>query len=221
VLLLRPFPFFPFFYKGRRVLIATGLCVLFVVPTIWSAIPVFEDRNDAFPYAGPTVKIVPLEVEFLQVEQEIVPDKALISYLLKHQGKERYLAAISDAPMAAPLILSTGKAVMALGGYTGADAIIHMAQLKQFIASGVVRYFVFPQTIREANIPPAFREYQMNYQVLLKEAGLGSGETDAITIWVRTHCALVPQSVWHPPSSTNGRTAPPKDVTLLDVFDCA
>ena len=206
LLLLRPLG------RGRSVLLTSGLCVLLVGPTIWSAIPVFEDRSVAFPYAGPDVPGSPLENEVTQSDQEMMPDSMLISYLLKHQGKARYLVATTAASQSAPIILETGKPVMTLGGYSGGDQILSLAQLKQFIATGTIRYFVFTQTMQEADIGTSLKEYQKNYIALIRLSGIGTIET--LTDWVRFHCSSVPQSAWHPSSVTNDRT-------LLDVFDCA
>jgi len=52
----------------------------------------------------------------------------LISYLEAHQGSARYLFATTNANSAAPYILATGKAVMALGGFQGSDPILTLGQ---------------------------------------------------------------------------------------------
>ncbi len=199
--------------KMRALLLAIGLCVLFVIPTIWSVIPVFEDRSVDFPYAGPPVAMSSLEVAVSQSDEEMVPDAHLLAYLLKQQAKTPYLMATSDASIAAPTILQTGKAVMTLGGYAGGDHILSVAQLRRVIANDAVRYFVFAQTIQEAHVSTELKEYQRNYSALVDTAGIGN--IDSLISWVRTHCAMVPQDEWHPPSPAS------KAPTLLDVFDCA
>ena len=105
----------------------------------------------------------------------------LISYLEAHQGSARYLFATTNANSAAPYILATGKAVMALGGFQGSDPILTLSQLQSLIASGQVRYF------------------------LLEGAGLGGGArggsaNGALTAWVANTCASVSASA----SGVNG-----------------
>jgi hypothetical protein len=182
---------------------------MLVVPTVWAAIPVLTDRNDPFPYAGPAVVASSLEAAVLQSDQEMVPDNALMSYLLKNQGKTRYLAATVSSAQAAPMILGTGKAVMALGGYAGGDQILSLGQLKALVATGAIRYFVFPQTLQEAHISSTLKEYQTNYQSLIDTTGLGN--VNPLIEWVRMHCDEVPTRMWHPSNT----------VTLLDVYDCS
>ena len=43
---------------------------------------------------------------------------------------------------AAPYIIETGKAVMALGGFSGSDQILSVNQLQTLIRDGQVHYFV-------------------------------------------------------------------------------
>ncbi|HEX9039040.1 MAG TPA: glycosyltransferase family 39 protein [Ktedonobacterales bacterium] len=69
-------------------------------------------------------------------------NSALIAYLEAHQGSAKYLVATMSANQAAPIILATGKAVMALGGFGGSDPILTVAQLAKLIDSGQVRYFL-------------------------------------------------------------------------------
>jgi hypothetical protein len=51
-------------------------------------------------------------------------------------------AATVGAQGAAGLELSSGTAVMALGGFTGSDAAPTLAQFQQWVAQGKVHYFV-------------------------------------------------------------------------------
>ena len=100
-------------------------------------------------------------------------NSALVSYLEAHQGAATYLVATMSANQAAPLILATGKAVMALGGFTGSDPILTVAQLQRLIQSGQVRYF------------------------LLGGGGFGGpggSSNSALTAWVQANCTAVSSS---------------------------
>ena len=69
-------------------------------------------------------------------------DQQLLSYLEKHQGTTRFLLAVNSSMQADPHIIRTGKAVMALGGFTGSDKILTRTQLQQLVKNGTVRYFL-------------------------------------------------------------------------------
>jgi 4-amino-4-deoxy-L-arabinose transferase-like glycosyltransferase len=67
-------------------------------------------------------------------------DTALTAYLVAHQGSAKYLVAVSGAQSAAPIILATGKPVVAMGGFGGSDNAPTLAQFEQLVSSGQLRY---------------------------------------------------------------------------------
>ncbi len=67
---------------------------------------------------------------------------ALIRYLEAHQGSARYLVATASSNEASSIIITTGKAVMALGGFSGNDSILTTSQLAKLVAGGSVHYFL-------------------------------------------------------------------------------
>jgi len=69
-------------------------------------------------------------------------DPLTLEYLLKNQGNTKFLVATTNANSAAPIILATGKPVMALGGFTGSDPILSVADLQRLIGNGTVRFFL-------------------------------------------------------------------------------
>jgi len=64
----------------------------------------------------------------------------LIAFLIEHRGSEKFIVAVENALIAAPLIISTGEPVMTLGGYLGTDPILTPEKLRELVARGVVRY---------------------------------------------------------------------------------
>ena len=66
----------------------------------------------------------------------------MLSYLEKNQGSTKYLVAVTSSQTADPIIISTGKPVMALGGFSGNDDILTVSQLAQLVKNGTVRYFL-------------------------------------------------------------------------------
>ena len=65
---------------------------------------------------------------------------ALVTLLKSTTG--RWAAATIGAQNAASLQLSSGKAIMAIGGFTGSDPSITLAQFKQYVTDGKIRYFI-------------------------------------------------------------------------------
>jgi 4-amino-4-deoxy-L-arabinose transferase-like glycosyltransferase len=54
----------------------------------------------------------------------------------------KWAAATSSSMTAAPLELATGKAVMSIGGFSGSDNAITLAQFKTLVAKGEIHYFI-------------------------------------------------------------------------------
>jgi 4-amino-4-deoxy-L-arabinose transferase-like glycosyltransferase len=66
--------------------------------------------------------------------------KALVKYLEAHQGNATYLAAAVGSNMAGSIALSSGRNVIAMGGFMGSDPTPSLAQLKHLIATGQLHY---------------------------------------------------------------------------------
>jgi 4-amino-4-deoxy-L-arabinose transferase-like glycosyltransferase len=67
-------------------------------------------------------------------------NSTLISYLEHNQGSATWLVAVSSSMEAAPIELSTGKPVIAMGGFSGGDPAMTVAKLQSLVASGQLRY---------------------------------------------------------------------------------
>jgi 4-amino-4-deoxy-L-arabinose transferase-like glycosyltransferase len=67
-------------------------------------------------------------------------DEGLIRYLEQHQGSATYLVAVSGSQTAAPFILESGKAVIAMGGFTGSDPAPTLSEFEHLVATGKVHY---------------------------------------------------------------------------------
>ena len=68
-------------------------------------------------------------------------NEKLISYLEKNNTGEEFLFGTTDATTASPYIIKTGKAVMALGGFSGSDNILTLNEFKQLVKDGKIKYF--------------------------------------------------------------------------------
>ncbi len=64
----------------------------------------------------------------------------LISYLEKHQDGAKWLLAVSNSQGAGQMILSTGKPVISMFGFTGQDKAMTLARLKELVKKGELHY---------------------------------------------------------------------------------
>ncbi len=67
-------------------------------------------------------------------------NEALVRYLENHQGSATYLVAVSGSQAAAPFILESGKAVIAMGGFGGSDPAPTLSEFTHLVATGKVHY---------------------------------------------------------------------------------
>lgn len=121
--------------KNKRVWPVAALIIVMLAPTWWSLTPTLAGASDGIPSAGPSLLSAGGGMGDSQT------DPALLKYLTKHQGNAEYLFATDDSSTAAPYIISTGKAVMAMGGFNGTDKAITLAQFKKLVKEGKVKYY--------------------------------------------------------------------------------
>ncbi len=67
---------------------------------------------------------------------------ALRSLLVRGSSRYTWVAATSSAQTAASLELSTGKSVMAIGGFSGRDPSTTLGRFEQLVAQGKIHYYV-------------------------------------------------------------------------------
>ena len=144
-----------------------------------------------------------------------VADQRLIAFLMANARNERYLLATPTAVAAAPIIIQTGRAVMAMGGFTGADPILTPASLPRMVDDGQVRFVML------AGAGGSFRR--------ALAAGARQGQ---IAHWVVEHGKLVPPALWRSPQAPTATDAAPQrpaggflsragDIRLYDLTPAA
>ncbi|WP_411676211.1 glycosyltransferase family 39 protein [Caproicibacter sp.] len=105
-------------------------------------------------------------------------DSALISFLEQNNTGEKYLVAVQSASETEPIILATGKPVMAVGGFSGTNRSLTVEKLEQMVKSGELKYYLVGG-----------------------RGGMGGGSSDEVTKWVEEHGTAVDSTVW---SSSSG-----------------
>ncbi|QKG19282.1 glycosyltransferase family 39 protein [Actinomadura verrucosospora] len=110
-------------------------------------------------------------------------DTKMISYLERNQGNATWLLAVSSAQSASSIILSTGRPVIAIGGFTGSDPAMTVAKLQQYVKDGKLRY-------------------------ILLGGGMGPGGGNAsVTAWVQKNGTLVKPAEYGGTSSSGSTGA--------------
>lgn len=124
-------------------------------------------------------------------------DAKLISFLEKNNTGEKFLIAVPSASEAEPIILATGKPVMAVGGFSGNDKTLTVEKLQQMVKSGEIKYFLVGG-----------------------RGGMGENSSDEVTQWVKANGKEVSASEWSSSSSKatdGGQGMPGGSGTLYDL----
>lgn len=116
-----------------------------------------------------------------------LPDTSrLVGFLRINRSGERFPIATTTTRLAAPIIISTGEAVMAMGGFHGLDPAITPEKLAQRVAAGDVRFVM----LGDAAVPS---------RMLGADAALAP-----ISRWVRDHGRRVERKRWRSDSLPRG-----------------
>ena len=130
-------------HSALKLLVVAGLGSLLLAPIVWSVIPVAEALTFNLPVAGPANSGFGNGNSAQGVGSNTSVqsnNSSLYTYLVQHQGGAQYIVAVADANTAAPFIIATNKAVMALGGFSGQDPILTTAKFEELVKQGVVSY---------------------------------------------------------------------------------
>ncbi|MGG0915539.1 glycosyltransferase family 39 protein [Bacillus velezensis] len=152
-----------------------ALLVLMVMPIYWASTPLLYGGNSSLPETGP--QLASTSGKGMGMDNASVNTK-LINYLEKHNAGANYLFATTDSNTAAPYIIKTKKAVMAIGGFSGSDPAITLTQFKKLVKEGKVKYFL--------------------------TSGMGKGGNNDIVQWVEKNGKKVSSDKWQ--SSTDQKT---------------
>ncbi len=94
-------------------------------------------------------------------------NSTLVAYLERNQGGATWLVATASAMQAAPIQLTSGRPVLAMGGFSGGDPAMTVAKLQELVRTGQLRY------------------------VLVGGGGGPANGSQSVTAWVTQHGTLV------------------------------
>ena len=188
------------FGKLGKTCTGVALAGLLIAPAVWLGYSVFTNSfNASIPSAGPSASEASFGGNrFRSTESEtdtggFFPggsgsrsggmqsrssgNEKLISFLSENNTGEKWLIAVPDAAEAEPIILATGKPVIAIGGFSGNDKTMTVAKLEELVSSGELKYF------------------------LVTGGNRGGSSDDEVTAWVKKYGTAVDSSKWGGSSS--------------------
>jgi 4-amino-4-deoxy-L-arabinose transferase-like glycosyltransferase len=171
--------------KMNNILISVAFIGLLVAPTVWSFTPMFHEMNGSSPSAG--LELFSSRQQGLGAETTTDNSK-LINFLEANNKNEKYLVEVPSAmTYGSDLILKTGKPILTLGGFSGSDPILTVAQFKQLVADGEIRYAMASSGAGRG----------MGFG-----GAAGSNSNSAIMSWIKANGKLVPDSEWKNSTTT-------------------
>ncbi|WP_353854470.1 glycosyltransferase family 39 protein [Bacillus sp. Bos-x628] len=161
--------------KLKQLISLVAILGMLITPLYWASTPLLYGGNSVLPEAGPQ-----LASSSRSMSSQV--NEKLISYLEKNNTGEEFLFGTTDATTASPYIIKTGKAVMALGGFSGSDNILTLSEFKELVKEGKIKYFYI--------------------------SGMRGGSSDILT-WIQKNGKKVATSKWQntPSSTTNQQTS--------------
>jgi 4-amino-4-deoxy-L-arabinose transferase-like glycosyltransferase len=181
-----------------------GLAVLahLVTPLAWALSSVLA-RGLPFVPSADVARLAPDDPAGAQAAARALerpfPER-LVAFLRANRDGERFLLATSTTRVAAPVIIRTGEAVMALGGFHGLDQIVSPDVLAAMVARREVRFVM-----------------QGDLSVVDRYLGAEAAGRP-LAEWVRAHGTLVTPELWRQDAAAAGarrRVAPPPGATAL------
>jgi 4-amino-4-deoxy-L-arabinose transferase-like glycosyltransferase len=166
--------------KLSKILVATALVGLLITPIVWSGTTMFNAMSGTFPSAGLGLLSSTKSGGSGMGASSTSSNTKLIKFLQTNKTTEKYiLVTPSTNGYATDIILKTDESVMTWG-FFGTDKAITLAQFKELVNKGEVRYVMV--------------------------GGQGGGSTDDIMTWAKSAGKLVAESEWKDSTGSTSNT---------------
>lgn len=175
-----------------------GMLVLLAAPLYWATTPLINGDNNVMPQVGPTQQGSGQKLGMGGGMNSAV-DAKLLEYLSKNNKGEKYFFITTDANKAESYIISTGNAVVAMGGFSGSDPALTVEKLEQMVKNQEVRYFLIPSGTGVGG-----------------GGGPGGGSTEVLE-WIRAHSTEVPKEQWQSNSAQGDSMGRGEAKTLYQI----
>ena len=158
-----------------------GLAALLLAPLAWALSSVLAVGSGALPSADLARLLIDGRRASGQARRQIETSDnvaRLVAFLNANRGGERYLLSTSTTSLAAPIIIRSGEAVMARGGFHGLDPILTPAKLADMVTARQVRFVMLG-----------------DLSAVSRRLGAETAQRPIIE-WVRAHGSAVDSGLW-------------------------
>ncbi|MGE0719203.1 MAG: glycosyltransferase family 39 protein [Alphaproteobacteria bacterium] len=118
---------------------AAAAALLLVAPLAWAATPILAPGDRMLPSAS-LARLLGERAARPPRARAPTDDPRLVAFLQAGSGDERFVLAVPNARLAAPLIIRAGLPVAAIGGFMGSDPIVTPDELTAMAAAGRLRF---------------------------------------------------------------------------------
>jgi 4-amino-4-deoxy-L-arabinose transferase-like glycosyltransferase len=181
--------------------LVAGLLALLAIPTAWALSNVLARGRAGLPVAD-----VRRLAQVLDDEGPARPagpgtwggfgaaraSPKLIAFLRANHHGERFLLATPSTQQAAPIIIETGEAVMAMGGFIGSDPILTPETFAELVNDQQVRF------VMVGGGPGGWGGFGQRAATGLQD------RPKTVTDWIREHGKVVPAALWRAPPAGAG-----------------
>jgi 4-amino-4-deoxy-L-arabinose transferase-like glycosyltransferase len=194
-------------HRGAMAGFACVIAALLLTPGVWSGLTTLNaSSNQSLPSAYSGRPSGSSNRDGLQLNQ------ALLDYLEPRTQNTTYLMAVPSSMQGADYVIATGRPVLYLGGFMGADRVVTGDDLARLVADGELRYVYWGG----GGGGP----------------GGGPGGEAGISTWVTTHCTPVegfeaatrnagaPDGITAPGPADDDPSSPGPGGMQVSLYDC-
>lgn len=153
----------------KQIILGLAITAGMAAPIVFSISTVATAHSGSIPTAGPGASAMSNTNN-----ESARAESTLVSFLLENRHGTTWLAAVNSANESAPIQLSSGQPVMAIGGFNGSDSTLTLSQLKQLVKQGKVRYYVVNSRQGKSGGPSGMSGPGGNSEILLWVKSVGS-----------------------------------------------
>ena len=153
----------------KQIILGLAITAGMAAPIVFSVSTVSTAHSGSIPTAGPGASAMSNTNN-----ESARAESTLVSFLLENRHGTTWLAAVNSANESAPIQLSSGQPVMAIGGFNGSDSTLTLSQFKQLVKQGKVRYYVVNSRQGKSGGPSGMGGPGGNSEILLWVKSAGS-----------------------------------------------
>ena len=153
----------------KQIILVLAITAGMAAPIVFSVSTVATAHSGSIPTAGPGASAMSNTNN-----ESARAESTLVSFLLENRHGTTWLATVNSANESAPIQLSSGQPVMAIGGFNGSDSTLTLSQFKQLVKQVKVRYYVVNSRQGKSGGPSGMGGPGGNSEILLWVKSAGS-----------------------------------------------